>query len=458
MGVLEKRRVKQYFQPPKPKPPKPIDENLPPFERHRAEERLSALLADGAVPSQVPPQVLPPKQPPAEPPPRFELNEAIRILRVEVKEHDLLDFGRFGLVYRCSRDGRSFALKISKVRLTEPLVNKISKEVEIQKNLKHRHIAKLIDSSIGIDQHAYLLMELLDGGNLFEHVKSKGWLREGDAKHIFQQLVQAVSHLHTNGIVHLDLKLENIACVSTQSKASKTTVKIIDFGCAEHLDITGPTETALLLNPVGTKPYWAPEMCEMWTNCAGTITIVLACLRSAEAAVTTLTCRNIYGATLLTFELDPTTRVQTLKTHLVPRLLESAPKVCRKFAQTYQASSSQKVCYRFVLLNGTPLNTEDYVLAELANMAEEAQGYDKRSLDVWALGVILFLMLEGKFPFHGEEEAQLADSIRRGGVKFRKEMPVARDLVKQLLQVNPTFRTSVEGCKKHAWYCGGASE
>ena len=73
-------------------------------------------------------------------------------------------------------------------------------------------------------------MELCEGGELFERIVSKKHLEEKDAAEILFKLTHAISHCHSRGIVHRDIKAENILFeIKTKSKND---VKIIDFGLA----------------------------------------------------------------------------------------------------------------------------------------------------------------------------------------------------------------------------------
>ncbi|ETO13665.1 hypothetical protein RFI_23704 [Reticulomyxa filosa] len=98
-----------------------------------------------------------------------------------------------------------------------------------------------------------MVVELCDGGDLFERVVSLKAFSETAASHVIRQVVSGLQHLHERGFVHRDLKPDNIM-YSTKDEDSP--VKVIDFGLAGNT-IGGPCTT-----PCGTAHYAAPEVLE----------------------------------------------------------------------------------------------------------------------------------------------------------------------------------------------------
>lgn len=98
-----------------------------------------------------------------------------------------------------------------------------------------------------------MIMELAKGGELMEYVQKKGTLPEKDARKILLQIISAIQYCHSNGVVHRDLKLENILFKEVEDLY----VKVIDFG------ISGVC-TAFQADMVdaGTIAYMPPECFE----------------------------------------------------------------------------------------------------------------------------------------------------------------------------------------------------
>ncbi|KAM6423081.1 serine/threonine-protein kinase Chk2 isoform 1-T1 [Liasis olivaceus] len=111
-------------------------------------------------------------------------------------------------------------------------------------------LIKIIDFFEGKD--FYIVLELMEGGELFDKVQRPARLSERTCKLYFYQMLLAVQYLHKHGIIHRDLKLENVLLSSTEENCL---VKITDFGQSK---IVG--ETSLMQTLCGTPDYLAPEI------------------------------------------------------------------------------------------------------------------------------------------------------------------------------------------------------
>eukprot|EP01112_Ceratiomyxa_fruticulosa_P009782 TRINITY_DN2567_c0_g1_i2.p1 TRINITY_DN2567_c0_g1~~TRINITY_DN2567_c0_g1_i2.p1 ORF type:complete len:215 (-),score=38.35 TRINITY_DN2567_c0_g1_i2:27-671(-) len=114
------------------------------------------------------------------------------------------------------------------------------------------HVVKELGRLIDLHEdkeHIFMVTEFFGGGELYQLILQKGRLSEDDTKLIVRQVLSAVDYLHSNGIAHRDLKLENLL-LSTDSR-----VAISDFGLAK-LFIKGN----LLTTTCGTPAYAAPEL------------------------------------------------------------------------------------------------------------------------------------------------------------------------------------------------------
>mmetsp|Transcript_16834 Transcript_16834/g.27920 ORF Transcript_16834/g.27920 Transcript_16834/m.27920 type:complete len:562 (-) Transcript_16834:271-1956(-) len=140
--------------------------------------------------------------------------------------------------------------KLEKLR-NEPLaVDALRAEVEILKALPaHKHIVSLHEV-LSTSNTVVLAMEFVAGGDLLTPVEARGPYREDHARRLFAQIIQAVEHLHFIGVVHRDLKLENI-CFTDSTLMQ---VKLVDFGAADFISADGFNEAC------GTVLYAAPEM------------------------------------------------------------------------------------------------------------------------------------------------------------------------------------------------------
>jgi serine/threonine protein kinase len=174
---------------------------------------------------------------------------------------ELIGSGTTSKCYRCRRttDGRVFACKIiNKRRLAfdqaqrDDMAAQLRQEVDVLRRLDHPNIAKL-EEAFENETYILLMMELLDGGELFETIIDRVRLSESDAKHTARSLLSAISYMHSQGIVHRDLKPENLLLAARAMPGKPMLVKIVDFGFASSSDAT-------MKSFLGTGGYLAPEV------------------------------------------------------------------------------------------------------------------------------------------------------------------------------------------------------
>ena len=172
-------------------------------------------------------------------------------------EHSPLGSGAFSTVSRGTHraTGHQVAVKrVDKRRfwMDERHRQQVMGEVEALKKVSHPSIVRVLDVFNGAD-HFSIVLELCEGGDLFERVSSRGPMPEPEAQAIFRGLLQAVAHLHDVGIVHRDIKPENI--LFPDREPSSTRVKVADFGLARLVDKARQASTLC-----GTPQYVAPEI------------------------------------------------------------------------------------------------------------------------------------------------------------------------------------------------------
>jgi serine/threonine protein kinase len=221
----------------------------------------------------------------------------------------------------------------------------LTSEANVLTSLNHPGIVKAYDW-FETDAHLYLVMELLEGGDLLACIMDGGCFRETRARQLFLQIGEAVAYLHARDIVHRDLKPENILLTSRDRNEMR--LKIADFGLARKNMRSTDCKTFC-----GTPHYFAPEV------------------------INTFYVRDDGGSA----------------------------------------------------------------------------GYGK-PCDMWSLGVILYILLSGIPPF---EDDDLYKQILEGKYEFdvsewTSVTEEAKELVKQLMTVNPKDRLTIQQTLEQKWF------
>lgn len=135
--------------------------------------------------------------------------------------------------------------------LRHKMVEQIKREISTMKLIKHPNVIKIIEV-MASKTKIYIVLEFIDGGELFDKIAKHGRLKEDEARRYFQQLINAVDYCHSRGVFHRDLKPENLLL------DSHGVLKISDFGLSAISQQV--REDGLLHTACGTPNYVAPEV------------------------------------------------------------------------------------------------------------------------------------------------------------------------------------------------------
>jgi len=169
---------------------------------------------------------------------------------------DKVGEGGFGAVRRarCRSTGAWRAVK-SIARSAVPDPDLLREEINIMRLLDHPHIVRLSET-FEDSCWVYLVMELCEGGELFQQITEAHCFNERVAANCTRQMLLAVNYLHQNRIMHRDLKPENFL-LAARGPVDEGTLKLIDFGFAKRVATNEPCTTVC-----GTLLYIAPEVLE----------------------------------------------------------------------------------------------------------------------------------------------------------------------------------------------------
>jgi len=264
--------------------------------------------------------------------------------------------GATAVVYKCMRGTDLYAAKtisLGKLRLQpgfQRIADSMRREVSILFSLRHPRIVSLFDVVEAPEgktpDKLYLVMELVQGCELFDKIVERGALTEPQARYVFIQITEGLQYIHSKDIVYRDLKPENILVDEKNSREQFIEIKLSDFGHSKLINDGYSTA----LTKVGTPQYWAPEVSEA----------------------------------------DLTRKAYT------------------------------------------------------------------QAVDLWSLGVVLYVMVIGSYPFDGVA-SPMDQQIRSAQVHFRTNSlglqvsEPCQALIRSLIKVNPVQRLPLVDCLRHRW-------
>lgn len=176
-----------------------------------------------------------------------------RILAGRYRLTEQIGMGGMAIVYRAVdlRTGHNVAVKVLRPEFNEDIefISRFQREAEAASKMTHHNIVNLLD--VGMDNdNRYLVMEYVQGKTLKEVIQERGKLTAPLACQITIRILSALEHAHRNGIVHRDIKPQNILVHADGH------IKVADFGIARIADSSTLTRGD---NVMGSVHYFSPE-------------------------------------------------------------------------------------------------------------------------------------------------------------------------------------------------------
>lgn len=255
---------------------------------------------------------------------------------------DCIGSGGYSKVYLVEekRTGEKFALKCAdKIKDGKDKSYRTKMEIKVLKFLDNPGIIKL-HGWFDDDEKIYLVLEYLKSKDLSHFFLNK-LPKHKDLIYIMEQIIQSIIYCHNSGVVHRDIKLDNILIDKATLK-----IKITDFGLCSRIK----KENTIFHSKLGTARYLAPEL----------------------------------------------------------------------------------------LVNKEDLNKKGYT----------------KNVDTWAIGIVLFLLLTGDYPFNASNREKIEQKIRQNKIDYDKYefKPEALDLLKNILVSDPEKRLKLEEILEHEWF------
>jgi len=167
-----------------------------------------------------------------------------------------IGIGGMAAVYRAEQVhlGRPVAMKVL-LRRHRSEGRRFYQEARLAMSIRHPNVVRTFDRSILPDGMPYMVMELLEGDTLGERLRDEGALPVDEAVTIAEQMLRALSAAHALGVIHRDLKPDNVFLTGGAEELHAT---LIDFGISRALDDAMPRMT-LRGTTLGTPEYISPE-------------------------------------------------------------------------------------------------------------------------------------------------------------------------------------------------------
>eukprot|EP01018_Ginkgo_biloba_P005201 Gb_41169 [translate_table: standard] len=335
----------------------------------------------------------------------------VKVIRLEeMKALKVLGRGAVGTVFLVAgRDDRLLAVKVmskSAMQSKEDGLRRTLTELEIMSSLQHPFLSSLL-GSLETEKIVALIGEYCPGGDLnaLRQMQGEKTFSESVIRFYVAEIVIALEHLHSQGIVYRDLKPENILIQASGH------IMLTDFDLSTRLPPMQFTRDPETQNPKQNKH----------SKRIPHLTSMLSCLNPLHSQPT----KNLQNPTRLNSEKPNSAQVSPVN------------KTRRSTTNTPAKTNS------FV-------GTEEYVAPEML----KGTGHEF-AVDWWALGILVYEMLYGKTPFRGSTRKETFYNILVKQPQFMGPWTPLRDLIIRLLEKEPSKRLcSLKHIKTHLFFKG----
>ncbi|CAA7057133.1 unnamed protein product [Microthlaspi erraticum] len=330
-----------------------------------------------------------------------------REIKLKYKLGRELGRGEFGVTYLCTdiETGEVFACKsiLKKKLRTKVDIDDVKREVEIMKHMPDHPNIVTLKETYEDDKAVHLVMELCEGGELFDRIVARGHYTERAAASVIKTIMEVVQMCHKHGVMHRDLKPENFLFANKKENAS---LKAIDFGLSVFFK-----QGERFNEIVGSPYYMAPEVLrrnygpeiDIWS--AGVILYILLCGVPPFWAETEHGVAKAILRSVINFRRDPCPKVSGNAKDLIKKMLHPDPR---------RRLTAQQVLDHPWILNGK--NAPNVCLGETVR-ARLQQFSVMNKLKKRALSVIAeHLSVEEASGI--KERFQVMDTSNRGKITF----------------------------------------
>ena len=280
----------------------------------------------------------------------------------------------------------------------------IKKEISIMKLINHTNVVSVKDV-FATTSKIFIVLELVDGGELFDKIQGQGRLTEEQARFYLRQLCDGLDHCHSRGVCHRDLKPE----------VSSLYIGWLCVGGGCYCGVVRAVVQAyrilfvfvVVQRLIGIVGSHSPSMCIVMLRCC---------------------CQNLL--------LDKNGDLKISDFGL---------------SALYVGDADAEGNARSELLH-TTCGTPNYVAPEVL----ENHGYDGKKADVWSIGVIVYVLLAGYLPFEENTMVQLFVKIKSADFEYPSWFSSGvKELLNRILIADPAQRLSLSEVRDHPWVTNG---
>ena len=291
----------------------------------------------------------------------------------------------------------------------------------------HPHITKLYDVVRTRSGDTVFVLELVEGGDLYEYLTSRGPLTEDAARHFFQQLVSAVATAHVFGVCHRDIKPENILLYTTHA-TSRSTAKDRNSSLTPTSGGGGADDDIAIYTSESSSSWMSSEEEEDDNiNHNGVDNLLQSSTDGINSRNSGSHPNNACGSASPSLGRSPVDNISfsALGTvggeHHPPQPKASTKASSKKPAYLNQGIKLGDFGLASVAHDGklfeTSCGTPNYAAPEVVS----GRLYDGKEVDVWSCGVVLFTMVTGCLPFDDDDLPSLFRKIQTATFMFPDE-------------------------------------
>lgn len=173
--------------------------------------------------------------------------------------------GGMGVVYKVFDPAleKVFAVKVLKSFLAgdKQALKRFEREADAAISLNHHGLVSIYEHGVTADGTPFLLMDYVDGENLAEVIAHGGRIETSRCLRLFSQVIEALQHVHSAGLIHRDIKPRNIILFKTET--GEEAIKLVDFGIVKESVHAGDTTSGVTQTGdfLGSPLYMSPEQC-----------------------------------------------------------------------------------------------------------------------------------------------------------------------------------------------------